>query len=157
MDLTFPIADGVFNVRVCAVFLHEKKLLAMRDERSPYYYLPGGRVQLYESFEDAMRRELREELELNATLVRPLWLLQSLFVEDVQKKRFHELCLYYLAEPDETLLKRGESFLHQERTHTQRFVWLPLDRLKDEYFYPLFLKEEIFHLPEQLQLLFMEE
>ena len=64
MDLTFPCPDGVFNVRVAAVLLHGNKLLAMRDERSPYYYLPGGRVHLGESFEAAVLRECREELDI---------------------------------------------------------------------------------------------
>ena len=157
MDLTFPLPDGVFNVRVCAVILHENRLLAMRDERSPYHYLPGGRVRLFESFEDALRRELLEELEIDAALVRPLWLAQSLFTEDVQQDRFHELCLYYLVEADETLLARGETYLHRERTHLHRFTWLPVDTLKDAYFYPLFLKERISQLPDALTLLFEVE
>ncbi len=28
------------------------------------------------------------------------------------------------------------------------FEWLPFERLKDEYFYPIFLKSEIDNLPE---------
>ena len=32
------------------------------------------------------------------------------------------------------------------------FEWLELDRLKDEYFYPIFLKKEIFNLPETFTL-----
>lgn len=28
------------------------------------------------------------------------------------------------------------------------FEWLSFDRLESEYFYPLFLKKEIFHLPD---------
>ena len=43
MDITFHTGEGRFNYRVCAIFLHQNKVLAMRDERSPYYYLPGGR------------------------------------------------------------------------------------------------------------------
>ncbi len=31
------------------------------------------------------------------------------------------------------------------QTHT--FEWLAFERLKDEYFYPLFLKKDIFNLP----------
>jgi hypothetical protein len=38
------------------------------------------------------------------------------------------------------------------RNHTHEFEWLGFERLKDEYFYPLFLKEEIFRLPETLEL-----
>jgi len=28
------------------------------------------------------------------------------------------------------------------------FKWLAFEQLKEEYFYPLFLKKEIFHLPD---------
>ena len=37
-----------------------------------------------------------------------------------------------------------------KRTHA--FEWLAFERLKDEYFYPLFLKSEIFNLPESFTL-----
>ena len=46
------------------------------------------------------------------------------------------------------LLSRGEKFTVKEGQRTHVFEWLEFDRLKDEYFYPLFLKTEIFHLPE---------
>ncbi len=36
MDISFKV-DGVkFNYRVCAIIIADGKLLAMRDERSPY-------------------------------------------------------------------------------------------------------------------------
>ena len=66
MDITFHTGEGRFNYRVCAIFLHQNKVLAMRDERSPYYYLPGGRVALGETAQDALQRELQEELDISA-------------------------------------------------------------------------------------------
>ena len=63
MDITFLTDTGRFNYRVCAVMLNENKILAMQDERSPYYYLPGGRVSLHETAENAVLREIKEELE----------------------------------------------------------------------------------------------
>ena len=71
MDITYREGGGKFNYRVCAVMVHEGRLLAMRDERSPYYYLPGGRVKLGETAEDAVLRELREELGISAAIRRP--------------------------------------------------------------------------------------
>lgn len=46
------------------------------------------------------------------------------------------------------LLKRGNRFTVKEERHTNNFEWLEFEKLKDEYFYPLFLKNEIFHLPK---------
>ena len=71
IDLSFVSGKEKFNYRVCAVILSEGKLLAMRDERSPCYYLPGGRVQMGETAEAAVGREVREELEITSEIVRP--------------------------------------------------------------------------------------
>ena len=151
MDITFKTSEGKFNYRVCAIIIHEGKLLVMKDERSPYYYLPGGRVQLNESAEDAILREVKEELNINVKNLRPLWLNQGFFVEDVTHEKFHELCLYYLLDVSGTdLLERGNSFTRRENEHTLKFQWLSFEKVKTEYLYPLFLKEKIFDLPECL-------
>lgn len=60
MDITFKTEQGRFNYRVCGMIIHNNKILAMHDQRSPYYYLPGGRVQLGETVEEAVLREIRE-------------------------------------------------------------------------------------------------
>ena len=153
MDISYREGGGKFNYRVCAVMVHEGELLAMRDERSPYYYLPGGRVKLGETAEDAVLRELREELGISAAIRRPLWLNQGFFTEDVDQLRYHELCLYFLMDFAGTdLLARGQSFRRDEGVHSHQFTWLPFESLSDAYFYPIFLKKEIFHLPEAFAL-----
>lgn len=154
MDVTFLTDTGRFNYRACAVIIHENKILAMHDERSPYYYLPGGRVCLHETAADAVLREVKEELGIDAEIVRPLWLNESFFVEDVSGEKYHELCVYFLLDVSKTnLLAQGEKFIRKERNHTHEFEWLKLERLQSEYFYPVFLKEKIFKLPAHLELL----
>lgn len=153
MDISFVTDEGRFNYRVSAVILDGGRILAMHDERSPYFYLPGGRVRMGERAEDAVLREVREELGIEARIVRPLWLSQSFFNEDVVRVDYHELCLYFLVDASAAdLLTRGDRFRGPELRHVHDFEWLPFERLKDEYLYPLFLKTEIFHLPEQLTL-----
>lgn len=150
MDISFNINDRKFNYRVCAIIISDGKILAMHDERSPYFYLPGGRVQMGETAEHAVIREVQEELTVTPKIVRPLWLNQAFFTEDVDKLDFHELCIYFLMDISDTnLLSKGEKFSLKEQHHTHKFEWLAFERLKNEYFYPLFLKESIFHLPEQ--------
>ncbi len=149
MDISVISGNEKFNYRVCAIIIDGSRILAMQDERSPYYYLPGGRVQLGERAEDAVIREVQEELGLTVNPVRPLWLNQAFFTEDVDNLRYHELCIYFLMDISGTaLLSRDDSFTCREGTRTHRFEWLPFERLEVEYFYPNFLKKDIYNLPD---------
>lgn len=153
MDISFKLENNKFNYRVCAMMISDNKILAMHDDRSPYYYLPGGRVAMGETAEDAVLREVQEELHITAKIDRPLWLNQAFFTEDVDHLRYHELCIYFLMDISETnLLERGNVFTVNEGKRTHTFEWLEFDRLKDEYFYPVFLKKEIYDLPDSLTL-----
>lgn len=154
MDLTFRSPEGTFNLRAAAVILHEGRILAMQDERSPYYYIPGGRVAFGETAETAILREVQEELGIAARIIRPLWLNQGFFSEDVSHVDYHEVALYFLMDvTGSDLLSRGDSFIRHEGRHTHRFQWLPIAQLQDLYLYPLFMKERLLDLPEHLTLL----
>lgn len=154
MDITFKTDKGRFNYRVCAIMLHENKLLAMHDERSPYFYLPGGRVNLHETAESAVLREIKEELGIDAEIVRPLWFNQSFFIEDVNNERYHELCLYFLVDISKTnLLEKGVKFSLAEGKRKNTFEWLAFERLESEYLYPLFIKDKILDLPNELTMI----
>lgn len=148
MNISYTIDNSKFNFRVGAIIINDNKLLAMHDERSPYYYLPGGRVKLHEIAEEAIIREIQEELNIDCKIIRPLWLSQSFFNEDVDKLDYHELCIYFLVELLDKELYKKDKFILNEKNHTLEFEWLEFDRLKDEYLYPLFIKTEIYNLPE---------
>lgn len=153
MDISFRSENEKFNYRVCAVILNEERVLAMQDERSPYYYLPGGRVKLGETAEDAVIRELEEELGVTTRIIRPLWLNQGFFKEDVDGLQYHEICIYFLMDISGTdLLSKGNQLSMQEGTHRHTFEWLKFEQLQHEYFYPIFIKKEIFHLPDTFTL-----
>ena len=149
MDVSFKIGNEKFNYRVSAMIISDGKILAMHDERSPYYYLPGGRVAIGETAENAVIREIREELGVTPKIVRPVWLNQAFFTEDVNNLHYHELCIYFLMDITDTdLLSRDKNFTTNEGDRIHTFEWLEFAQLKDEYFYPVFLKKDIFNIPD---------
>lgn len=114
MDISFNAGSEKFNYRVCAVILNNGKILAMRDEGVPYFYLPGGRVKLGETAEQAVIREITEELNITGKIIRPLWLNQAFFKEELNGMHYHELCIYFLVDISHTdLLYKGNKFFIQ--------------------------------------------
>lgn len=155
MDICIKLDNNrVFNYRTCAIIINDKKLLVLKDNHADYYYLPGGKVQFGETAENALLCELKEELGINPCIIRPLFINQSFFNEDVVKKDYHEICMYFLVDVSNTdLLSRGNTFLGIEAKKEQCFTWLSFDKVKGEYLYPLFIKDRIDNLPSTLELI----
>ena len=150
MDVTFQTDVGRFNYRVAGVLIHENRLLVMTDERSPYYYLPGGRVSMNEESTMAIKREIKEELDVEVEATQLLWIVENFFVEQQSQEQFHEIGMYYLLQlTEEDILKRSQEFIMNEGGYKKlSFLWLPLEKIKHLNIYPLFLKERIMNLPQ---------
>ncbi|MTP71793.1 NUDIX domain-containing protein [Turicibacter sanguinis] len=150
MDVTFQTDVGRFNYRVAGVLIHENRLLVMTDERSPYYYLPGGRVSMNEESTMAIKREIKEELDVEVEATQLLWIVENFFVEQQSQEQFHEIGMYYLLQlTEEDILKRGQEFIMNEGGYKKlSFLWLPLEKIKHLNIYPLFFKERIMNLPQ---------
>lgn len=78
------------------------KILAMHDERSPYFYLPGGRVKIGGMVECAIVRDVEEELGIALCIIFPLWANPSFFTEDVDNLNYNDFCFYFLLDVVDT-------------------------------------------------------
>ncbi len=152
MDITFKTEIGRFNYRVAGLIINNNKLLIMKDDKSPYYYIPGGRVKMHETSRDAILREIKEEIEIEVKINRLLWTVENLFIEK-QSNRVHELGVYYLLElKDESILKKGDKFIMNEGgSRTLKFEWKPLEDIRNLNIYPVFIRERIMNLPQSIE------
>lgn len=150
VDIKFPSDEGLFNFRVAGVFVHEGRLLAMKEDDIDHYYLPGGRVCLHEAMKEALRREIDEELGVSARVIRPLWLCESFFA--LNGSPVHEIAMYYLAELDwERLPALGGSFRRADTDGDEHiFQWLTEDEVRSQQIYPIPLQKCFPQLPVEL-------
>ena len=153
MDITFKTDQGRFNYRAAGIIIHNNKLLIMKDEHTPYYYIPGGRVAMNELSKDAIVREIREELNVEVKVNRMLWVNENFFHEEYFNENFHEICFCYLLDlVDDELINKGEEFIpKQNETHIFTFYWKDLQEVKDLNIYPLFIKNNILQLPQTIE------
>ena len=147
MDISFKTSEGRFNYRVAGLIVRDNKLLIMQDQGQPYYYVPGGRIKMNEKSEDAVKREIREELRIEVNVNRMLWVNENFFEVETLQERFHEVCFFYLLEiEDENALTHSEFVVDEEgKIHT--YYWKNLEEIKYINLYPQFLREKVVDLP----------
>ena len=100
MDIKFEKDDYKFNVRSSCIIKdkkHEKVLLtymrAIKDHEA--FLLPGGRLEILEKSEEAILREIKEELGLNLD-----YKLVSIEENIVIDTKFHMIEFIFYAEID---------------------------------------------------------
>ncbi|WP_459502662.1 NUDIX hydrolase [Bacillus sp. C1] len=145
MDLTFKLDKTCFNYRVGAICKHDNKMLMLQDEGEDFWYVPGGRVQMLESSEVAVKRELKEELGVNIDVKRLLWTVENFFTYD--EHEFHEISCYYEVELHELPGEGEDSFVFEEDGRRYIFQWVPLEQVGAYNLKPDFLKNKVNDLP----------
>lgn len=152
MDISFKTTEGRFNYRVAGLLVQDGKLLIMQDKGQPYYYVPGGRIKMNEKSEDAVKREIKEELGIEVNVNRMLWVNENFFKEETLQEQFHEVCFFYLLElKDEEVLERGSEFEVDENGKIHTYYWKSLDEINYINLYPQFLKEKMTELPQHIK------
>lgn len=148
--ITYKNGESRFNFRVAGLVFNDKRLLVHRMKKDDFYALPGGRAEMMENTEMTIAREMKEELNIDVKIDRLLWIGEQFFEFDGEK--FHELCFYYSLECiDKNLNTRDSVFETIEDGREFEFKWVPVCQLKDEVFYPLFIKDRIHELPKSIE------
>ncbi len=150
--VAFDKDQAHFNYRVAGVAVHNGRILLDSNSRNNYWVLPGGHPEMMEPMAEALRREMREEINADVEVVRLLWVLENFFHKG---KDVHELSFYFFVRlaPDSFLLKSDGPFYGQEHDHRLTFQWFPLEEviLSGLPLYPAFLSRALLHLPETTQ------
>jgi 8-oxo-dGTP pyrophosphatase MutT (NUDIX family) len=143
---------GHFLYRVAGVAtLGEKVLVHYFEDEPDMFVLPGGRVEMGETAEEAVAREMLEELGCAVRVDRLLWVVDNHFVH--RGEVHHELGLYFaITIPEDSQQASGEPWVAEEENGQKLFFhWHPLDRLGELNLKPSCLIQLLLELPEHTQ------
>ena len=135
-----------FKFRVSGIVINDNKLLLVDMDDSGFLCLPGGYVELGETTEQAVSREMEEELGYKLEIIKDLGVVENFFVNKYNRT-MHEICFYYLLKPlkGETARYNDYCLIENDKGHNIKlnFKWININELDKYDVRPKFLKEII--------------
>lgn len=124
-----------------ALIIKDGKMLAVeiKDGTEEWYIMPGGGQETEELLQDAVRREVAEEIGIKIE-VKDL----AFVVEGVHGERFHRVDLVFLCE---YVGEIENAVLHGD-TNQVGYEWLDIATLNHSQIYPSKLRRQIMNLHE---------
>ena len=134
--------EGIpFSVRAAVLIIQDNKLLVAKSANHACYYTVGGTVEVGESTEQAVVREVFEETGYTLDAGRLAFVHERFPTFDGRPN--HELAFFYILHSEITLdIPDGTS---TDQAPVETLHWLPLDRLSDYELVPSFLKTADFN------------
>ena len=147
-DFRTKVENTVFGVRATALILQNRKLLVTKDKNQ--YYTIGGAIQVNERTEEAVVREVREELGIKAQARQLAFVVENRFEED--GVNYHNIEFHYLVD-----LLEDAPLTMQEDEKMQPCEWIDLDKLEGIQLVPAFLKTALPNWDGQLRHIHLNE
>ena len=132
-DLTIDLAEGRLNCRAGGIIIHKGKVLFHKNTQDTYYALIGGRVQICESSDDTVIRELKEELGKEVEITGYIATVENFF--NAKGKKYHEILFVHKAEfideNDKKILETLQNIENDKENHVQ-YEWIDINDI-DKY------------------------
>ncbi len=148
-DITIHVEGYWINLRVAAIVRREDRILVCRLIDNNWWFLPGGRIKANESSDQALLRELREEIGASFHVLRPAICSENFFQLD--GRSFHEVCTYY------EVKWTGTKVLKQPLDAYEIFEWVARKDIAKLDLKPGFIKKYVHNPSPNLELVISRE
>ncbi|MCA9323560.1 NUDIX domain-containing protein [Candidatus Saccharibacteria bacterium] len=116
------IKDCLYRVAVKAVIVHDKKILLVLDGRDTEYTFPGGGIDYGETAEEALFRELKEEVNVQRKDIQEANLIHV--ISGHEKIGIPRVNIFYLVKSSVDNIQTTDEIT--------AYKWFSIDELKNE-------------------------
>lgn len=131
MDLKIKTETQEFHGRACGIIRQENKFLIMKVNKTSYYHIPGGHIEIGEDSKQTVIREIKEEIGCDIQEISLFAVQENFWTRN--NKKCHGIEFYYIIQPKQHLqmidyekveIDKGEEKLLE-------FKWVNSEELKD--------------------------
>ena len=141
MDLKIKTEKEEFHGRTCGIIKQENKFLIMRVNKTSYYHIPGGHIEIGEDSEQAVIREIKEEIGCDVQET-SLFLIQENFWTRNAKK-CHGIEFYYIIKLKQQLQMQNYEKIENDKGEEKllEFKWVTAEELKNIDLRPINIRD----------------
>ena len=128
------------NFEICsrAIIIQEGKILLPKPKNESWYFFPGGHIDFGEKAEDALKRELQEELAVEIEKFEFIGTVENYYGENGVRR--HELDIIFTVDLGDQEIKDVEDHIE--------FYWIDLGKLGKADVFPTELKKAVLEWKE---------
>lgn len=140
IDIKIQTENSNFVYRVAALIILNNKILVQKNNTYDYVTLPGGKCMVNETSNEALKREIFEEMGLVVDHIKTKAIIENFFHSDFDNKNRHELLFInevkVLGEVDTSKIILN---LDDKYDDNQYFEWMNISDLEKVNIKPSFL------------------
>jgi len=121
----------VFRPSAYAIIVNNGNMLLVNTRSTGKYFFPGGAVEIGESLEAALQREVREETGLEIEVSELFQFKENFFYNDPEDEAYHAFAFVFLGEP-KTMQLIDDHLVDDGQAEKPR--WVNIKSLKAENF-----------------------
>ena len=131
MDLKIKTDEEEFHGRTCGIIKQDDKFLIMRVNQTSYFHIPGGHIEIGENSEQAIIREIKEEIGCDIQETN-LFAIQENFWKK-GNKICHGIEFYHVIKPKYELEMKDYEITENDKGEEKllEFKWVTSDELKN--------------------------
>lgn len=122
-----------FELLVRALIIKNGKILVCQSHGKNYFFLPGGHIEFSETMQDALARELQEELGIKISKAQFLGGVENIFEQNGAKK--HEVSFVFHVDITSDEVASQEDHIE--------FSWLSEEEFLEQTIFPPAMKDAI--------------
>lgn len=141
MDLKIKSETQEFHGRTCGIIKQGDKFLIMRVNKTNYYHIPGGHIEIGEDSKTGVIREIKEEIGCDVQEAK-LFAIQENFWER-KERECHGIEFYYIIKPSTELPIKDYERIENDKGEKKLldFKWVTAQELMDVDLKPANIKE----------------